>query len=1485
MSQKIKTSVEIDGSLSASQIANATTDTDKFLVSDGGTIKYRTGAELATDLGISSGTTSKVQHQVKAGVAINKGQAVYVTSADGTNMIVGLASNASEATSSKTMGLLNATVVANGFADVVTEGLLDGLDTSTAAVGNPVWLGTGGNLIYGLANKPYAPNHLVFIGIVTRVNANNGEIFVKVQNGFELDEIHDIDLKTTTKVNGHLLGYNGSLWVNKTIAEWLGYTPYNASNPAGYISSYTETDPTVPSHVKSITTTNISNWNTAYGWGNHASAGYLTSYTETDTLASVTGRGAITSGDIYTPNNGGIFFNGNGVYGSGIFGRNFGQDLGLNAGGLERVSIASNGAVTANVSFRSPIIYDSNDTTYYADFSSTSNSLYLAGQIYTTKSTGTLISINGVDTIGYNSTTGGAYLKGTGNSYIYGGGLYFDGSVHQTLIHTGNISSYAVPTSRTITINGTSYDLSANRSWTVTASETDTLATVTARGNTTTASITAASVIIPSFETAANVLSFRSGIPDGTNVGIRAKATVTANRDGLELLGYNGIDFSINNGNTVAGKFNNYGQFLVNAASSGYGANLYGYNLGMRGNTSQAYMSIALSNQTLDTQGLIVGIDTGYARFHVRDSKPISFANGDVERMTLDTSANLIANGSVRTPIFYDSNNTGFYGDFASTSNFNKLLLNSENSFNTTTPGLTSYGLTLMGGTSDYANGITWTWGNTNSQAGVYVQSSGAYGTKMYFATTDSFATGAKTAMAIDHSGNVSLNRGTFSNGSVWINNGVNYNSYNENIRLFNATNGVSVIAFGASGTSGTPQSSILGFSDRLEIRVGSNGTAVQRNYDNYVEAMGSSRAPIFYDSNNTGYYVDPASTSNLNGLTVAGTISGNVSGTARKINIGSAQTITDLNISVGDAGSVMFDTFQSGALNKPVSGNNANGVLTFSMAHGPQYGKQIAFADDDDLYIRRLSANSYASWRKILHSGNYTSFNYFDMPYGGNEISGMGPITNWDSRPGVGMAGFGINWHTGVSISGYGGYGGVRLYASGYPTHSGSVLRLEASDSVKTYGTFTNDSSVRSPIFYDSNDTTYYVDPAGSATRAAFLNGNLWINPKPESYGEGVTFNMPTQGTWGGLRWYRNGPAGSYAGNWAFGYFGNESNNDVGFHNGTNGWRLDHSFNMTSVGSVRSPVFYDSNDTSYYLDPNNTSRVTAVVADNLYSINNIYLESNYGSSVIGLYNSTRYQGVYSMGSAYKLALDGTTTGNLYGLAWAHPNAGGVSGNLNTHGLLAMENGTWLASLTGSTRARDDMRAPIFYDNNDTTYYSDPASTSGECARFAGGIVVSRGNVTGNGIILADDGDIVDLNDGYCAMRFSSGVRIHAGNRTGGVVHTLHSNGTFTASGDVVAYSDERVKENINTIEYALDKVKALRGVTYNRTDKKDKSEKVGVIAQEIKEVLPQVVFEQEDGMLGVSYGNITAVLIEAIKEQQTQIEELKELVNKLINK
>jgi hypothetical protein len=185
-----------------------------------GTYKIGDGVTQLSALSFLGGTstyTSVLKHTVKAGQAINKGQAVYVSSADGTNIFVSKASNVSEALSSKTMGLLETTLALNGQGFVVTEGLLAGLNTNSATIGDPVWLGVNGALIYGLINKPYAPAHLVYIGVVTRVSATVGEILVKVQNGAELKEIHDVDLISNAPQNNDVLTYESStsLWKNK----------------------------------------------------------------------------------------------------------------------------------------------------------------------------------------------------------------------------------------------------------------------------------------------------------------------------------------------------------------------------------------------------------------------------------------------------------------------------------------------------------------------------------------------------------------------------------------------------------------------------------------------------------------------------------------------------------------------------------------------------------------------------------------------------------------------------------------------------------------------------------------------------------------------------------------------------------------------------------------------------------------------------------------------------------------------------------------------------------------------------------------------------------------------------------------------------------------------------------------------------------------------------------------------------------------------
>ena len=189
--------------------------------------------------------------------------------------------------------------------------------------------------------------------------------------------------------------------------------------------------------------------------------------------------------------------------------------------------------------------------------------------------------------------------------------------------------------------------------------------------------------------------------------------------------------------------------------------------------------------------------------------------------------------------------------------------------------------------------------------------------------------------------------------------------------------------------------------------------------------------------------------------------------------------------------------------------------------------------------------------------------------------------------------------------------------------------------------------------------------------------------------------------------------------------------------------------------------------------------------------------------------------------------------------------------------------------------------------NNITAFTINQNVGTGNQVTFDSVITNNNGNSTN--VRLGDDcwiGDmnaantfrvkgVQDGNAGYIAFGNQS-TQLGLNNST-----TLTWGAAFTATGDVTAFSDRRVKENIKTIDNALSKVLQLRGVTYNRTDLDDKSEKIGVIAQEIQEILPQVVNEEND-RLSVAYGNLAGVFIEAIKEQQTQIEELKTIINGL---
>ena len=97
--------------------------------------------------------------------------------------------------------------------------------------------------------------------------------------------------------------------------------------------------------------------------------------------------------------------------------------------------------------------------------------------------------------------------------------------------------------------------------------------------------------------------------------------------------------------------------------------------------------------------------------------------------------------------------------------------------------------------------------------------------------------------------------------------------------------------------------------------------------------------------------------------------------------------------------------------------------------------------------------------------------------------------------------------------------------------------------------------------------------------------------------------------------------------------------------------------------------------------------------------------------------------------------------------------------------------------------------------------------------------------------------------------------------------------GAATFNNNVTAFSDERLKYNIETLEDGLDKVEQLRGVTYTR----DGRENIGVIAQEVEKILPEIVLTADDemGTKSVDYSRITAVLIEAVKDLSARVKEL----------
>ncbi len=172
------------------------------------------------NVSLEAGETGQLVRNAETTTLVD-GEVVYLFGAQGDLPTVKRASNASDATSAAVLGMISETIAPGATGWVTTEGMVSNLNTSAYADGTILWLGSSPGTYTSV--KPVAPQHMVFIGVVNRSNAGNGIIYVNPQNGYELDELHDVLI--TSPIQNDILVRNGTtnVWENKQ-----GTTLYDA---------------------------------------------------------------------------------------------------------------------------------------------------------------------------------------------------------------------------------------------------------------------------------------------------------------------------------------------------------------------------------------------------------------------------------------------------------------------------------------------------------------------------------------------------------------------------------------------------------------------------------------------------------------------------------------------------------------------------------------------------------------------------------------------------------------------------------------------------------------------------------------------------------------------------------------------------------------------------------------------------------------------------------------------------------------------------------------------------------------------------------------------------------------------------------------------------------------------------------------------------------------------------------------------------------
>ena len=220
--------VEVNGTISASgaltNISSITypdyitfDTTPETIPTEQGSIYWDSGDGLPATVLNANVSIGLGQEQVSlvknaTGSSIAKGKVVYINGAQGQRPTITLSDADTETTSSKTFGVTSEVIADGAEGFVTTFGVLRGVNTNGLTEGAPIWLSTtAGNFTTTI---PAEPAHSVFIGYVVKAHASSGEIFINIQNGYELDELHGVKINGTNE--DQVLRYDevAGLWVN-----------------------------------------------------------------------------------------------------------------------------------------------------------------------------------------------------------------------------------------------------------------------------------------------------------------------------------------------------------------------------------------------------------------------------------------------------------------------------------------------------------------------------------------------------------------------------------------------------------------------------------------------------------------------------------------------------------------------------------------------------------------------------------------------------------------------------------------------------------------------------------------------------------------------------------------------------------------------------------------------------------------------------------------------------------------------------------------------------------------------------------------------------------------------------------------------------------------------------------------------------------------------------------------------------------------------